>query len=78
MIELPYTHYWKTDYAHFDNNETMTDYLCNEMDSSWGIDWVYETQAMVVDAIGRKILVNVCGNGDSFNHMATLELLEES
>ncbi len=67
----PYT--WQTEESHFDNSETMSDYLNNEIDESWSVDFVDGTYAEVTTNDGQKYELHAGGDGDSNNHMIKFE-----
>jgi len=59
---------WETDEPHFDNTETMSDYLDIEMDASWSVDLVDGSYAEIMTDCGIIYSVHASGDGDSFNH----------
>ncbi len=72
MKRDPY--HWSTEGYHHDNSFTMNDYIDNEMDISWEAEQ-YGTSAEIMDDCGNIYLARAAGNGDSFNHVITFELL---
>ncbi|MCP4054660.1 MAG: hypothetical protein GY739_16725 [Mesoflavibacter sp.] len=68
------TYYWTTKEQHFNNEETMQQYLddVNMLD----IKLVDGTYAEGVNAKGERYALHASGNGDSFNHKIEFELLE--
>jgi hypothetical protein len=68
-------HRWSTEDDHFDNNQTMSDYLNHEMDVSWEVQMVDGTYAEVMTDTGIMLGIHAAGDGDSFNHIVTFEEL---
>ena len=68
------TYYWTTKEPHFNNEETMQQYLddINMLD----IKLIDGTYAEGVNAKGERYALHASGNGDSFNHKIEFELLE--
>ena len=66
------TIYWKTDYAHANNEETMSDYLenINVLD----ILMVDGTYAEGKNYKGDVYAIHASGNGDFFNHKIDFNL----
>ena len=68
-------HHWTTEKAHFDNNETMDEFIDSFLDEL-GLELVERdgTYAEVKD--GATIYAaHAAGNGDSFNHVVSFELI---
>lgn len=70
-----FTYYWKTEESHFDNTETMNDYLNIEMDPSWLILEHDGAYAEILTDKGHHYALHASGDGDSFNHKITFEEL---
>ena len=60
------TFYWTTEYAHYNNEQTMQEWLDEycELD----ITLVDGTYAEGMDKQGNLWAISASGNGDSFNH----------
>ena len=67
------TYYWTTDEPHFNNEETMSDYL--ETVNMLDIVFIDGTYAEGKNAKGEKFALHASGNGDSFNHKIEFERL---
>ncbi len=63
-------HYWRTDYPHDDNNQTMAEFLDHEMDDAWKILMVDGTYAEVELPSGAVYEVHAGGAGDPYHHVA--------
>ncbi len=77
-IEDGETFYWRTENPHWNNTETMMDFLVYELgeNTGWDLDYVNESYAEIVaDDDGRRIAVHASGDGDSFNHKVEFELI---
>ena len=68
-------YYWNTEESHFDNNETMSDFLNAEMDDSYTVNFVDGTYAEITDNHGCRWAVHASGNGDSFNHKVQFDCI---
>ena len=66
---------WKTDKQHADNSETMQDYLHNE--NMLDIDIVDGSYAEGINAAGTRFAIRAGGDGDSYNHIVTFEILND-
>jgi hypothetical protein len=72
------SYHWSTDEYHPDNSFTMTDFLINEFSDDTGFELIYldgsfaEVQSRTD---GKIFAVNASGDGDSFNHKVTFELI---
>ena len=66
---------WTTEEAHFNNTETMSDFINYGIDNVFGeLLHVNETYAEI-DVDGVRYACHAAGDGDSFNHIVTFELL---
>lgn len=74
MSEFSYT--YKTDDPHFNNSETMQDYIDNEMDQSWEVIMIDGTYAEIMTDAGAVYEVHASGNGDSYNHKIDFKLID--
>jgi len=63
--------YWRTDKPHFNNTETMNDYLDNE--NMLDITLVDGAYAEGVNGKGEKYAIHASGDGDSFSHRITFK-----
>ena len=68
-------HYWSTDTPHFDNSETMQDYIEFIMDDDIELVTVDGTYAEIRKPGGALFAIHAGGNGDSYNHVITFERL---
>ncbi len=59
--------------AHWDNTETMNDYLNIEMDPSWELLEHHGTMAIIMTDTGAMYEVHAGGDGDSFNHKVSFK-----
>lgn len=62
---------WNTDEAHFNNSDTLQDYLACEMDAKWTVLDCQGTEALIMTDKGGIYSVQASGDGDSFNHIVT-------
>lgn len=70
------TFYWSTDYYHNDNAVTMDEYLNHYLSDQYVITLVEGTYAEILNPdTDEWFAVHASGNGDSFNHKVTFELL---
>lgn len=67
--------YWNTKNSHFNNSETMGDYLENE--NMLDIIMVDGSYAEGVNCKGEKYEIHAGGNGDSFNHVITFKRIND-
>lgn len=74
------TYYWSTDIYHFNNSQTLDDYIDFEMGSHIGsgvsVDMLGRNDA-ILTINGIEYQVSARGNGDSFNHAVEFTLLQE-
>jgi len=70
------TFYWTTPNAHWDNNETMSEYLACHLPAEWKIVSEDGTMAEVQSPDGVLYEAHAKGNGDSFNHAIDFVLIE--
>jgi hypothetical protein len=61
-------HYWATEEEHSDNNETMSDFLNNELTDDYSVILVDGTYAEIQDESGHRWEVHASGDGDFYNH----------
>lgn len=66
-------YHWQTERPHFDNTETMQDFLDCELGEDMEIDVVDGSYAEVRTKGGVLFGVNAAGNGDSYNHVVVFE-----
>lgn len=64
---------WKTEHPHADNSETMSDWINNHC--PYAIELVDGTYAEVTCEEGNVYACHAAGDGDSFNHVITFELI---
>ena len=67
--------YWATEYYHYDNSFTMDDYLDNHLPDGAKImfqDGSYSE--IIID--NQRYALDAKGNGDSYNHIVTLNAIE--
>lgn len=70
------SYYWTTEEAHYDNIETMNDFLSYELSDEWEVCCVDGTYAEILCPLtGVRLSVHAAGNGDSYNHKVTFEKL---
>lgn len=69
------THYWSTKQEHFDNSETMDDYLSNHLSGDFEVLANEGTYAEIRDEKGIVWGVSASGNGDFRNHKVEFEKL---
>ena len=67
------TIYWTTDEPHWDNSETMSDYLENI--NMLDISFVDGTYAEGSNDRGEHFAIHASGNGDFYTHKIEFELL---
>ena len=61
-------YYYSTDEPHYNNIETMQDYLDNEMPDVWSVLFSDGTYAEIETPYGDRYEVHASGNGTSYNH----------
>lgn len=66
--------YWFTEYYHHNNTFTMDDFLENHLPESAIIHHIDGSYAEI-EYNGRDIGIHASGNGDSYNHLITWEVL---
>ena len=76
------TFYWSTEgslgfpgRAHFDNTETLQEWIDHHMDEYWVVEFQDESYAEVRSLDGKRWAVNASGAGDSYNHKVEFEEL---
>jgi hypothetical protein len=73
--------YWETDESHWDNEETMSEYLeeFNTLDNPQFLEitLVDGTYAEGKNKEGQRYAIHAYGNGDSFNHIVEFELIDD-
>jgi hypothetical protein len=75
-------YYWSTEYPHSTNSETMSEYL--EMQESFPyqqhltVTFIDGSYAEGIDCKGNKWAVHASGDGDSYTHKFTFNLLESA
>lgn len=67
---------WNTPEPHADNSETMQDYLENI--NMLDITHVDDSYAEGVNCKGEKFGIHAGGNGDSYSHLVTFELISSN
>ena len=67
--------HWSTQEPHFDNAQTMTEYL--ELHLANGFDPIFQdgSYAEIQNENGTIYGVHASGNGDSFNHKVRFEFI---
>lgn len=68
IIEDGLFYYWQTEEWHYDNNETMYDFLSYELPKNIEVTHEDGSYAEVKLEDGRKFEVHASGNGDCYNH----------
>ncbi len=63
--------YWETEKEHFDNAETLEDFIERQ---GWSVLEKVSGTGLLVDHSGNQYEVTVYGDGDSFNHVAELRI----
>lgn len=62
-------YYWSTEEPHYDNNETMCDFLNNDLTDDYIVIYEDGTYAEIQEVDGGHCWgVHASGNGDCFNH----------
>lgn len=69
-------YYWSTKESHFDNYETLNDYLDNHLPSDFNVLVLNTLYCEILNTKTNEVFqVNAMGNGDSNNHKVTFEFL---
>lgn len=66
---------WKTEEGHFNNEQTMQDFIENHTPVNCEVFFVDGTYAEMVTANGSIYGIHAGGNGDSFNHKVRFEFM---
>jgi len=62
-------YYWSTEESHYDNNETMCDFLNNELTDDYVVTYEDGTYSEIKEVdVGHCWEVHASGDGDFFNH----------
>lgn len=69
------TIYWKTDEPHFNNNQTMNDYLDNI--NMLDITFLDGSYAEGENTQGQKFEIHASGNGDAYNHKIEFKAIKK-
>lgn len=72
-MNIPETFYWSTTYDHFNNEQTMNEFLGFYLPEEYEV--IYEDGTYAEIRSEDKIVygVHASGNGDSFNHKIKFE-----
>jgi hypothetical protein len=69
-------YFWTTEQSHFDNEETMRDFIENHTPENYEVFFVDRTYAEMQNKNNGAIYgIYAQGNGDSFNHKVTFEFM---
>ena len=71
------TYYWSTKEEHFDNSETMDDYLSGHLPDGFEVLVNEGTYAEIRDKKGIVWGLSALGNGDFRNHKVEFEKLTD-
>lgn len=70
---------WTTEKSHFDNTETLTDYIENHMEPEFSLLWQDGNYAEVRDNSTFQVCgITAYGAGDSNNHEIVIEYYEST
>lgn len=71
------TYRWTTEGAHFDNTETLTDYINNHMGIEFTLLWQDGNYAEVRDNDTFQVCgITAYGLGDSYDHEVNIEYFD--
>ena len=69
-------YHWSTEEPHYDNTQTMNDYLENHLTEKFECYFQDDSYAEIMDLSNDvKWGVHASGNGDSFNHKVRFEFI---
>jgi len=76
MNELLEDYIWTTEEQHATNSDTMSDWIDNEKPASWDLLEQDGSYCEIVSEMdGYTLGVHASGNGDSFNHKVSFEIV---
>lgn len=76
-LNIPDTYYWKTDYEHINNIETMSEFLNYILPDDYEVYFVDGTYAEIISSENKMYAVHASGNGDFNNHKVDFEQIYE-
>ncbi len=66
---------WTTKESHFNNEQTMQDFIKNHVPANFEVFFVDGTYAEMQHLNGQIWGIHASGNGDSFNHRVRFEFM---
>lgn len=73
-LNIPETYYWSTEHDHFNNKQTMYEFLYYHLPEEYEVTFVDGTYAEItLKETTQTYGAHASGNGDSYNHKIKFE-----